>query len=551
MNTRFVKATMMMLALTVFLFGCPFSQPDPDDQGTIDVGAKDTSVYLRGNIWDGAVAKALGLNDMGNKLRGKVRWLWVNLCPLDGGMGKSLEEPEKGGGNSLSFAVAVDEAGNFDGGKDGIVPNTYLVYVHAEDAGRNQLFRPKKPIQQITIAGGTETKVVVGLRLLDKYFFQCCLPGLAGQYDGEWGYATVMANWPKDVADQMPQARKQWQISWSKIDDRMLFYVDLPLDFPGGCVVVTDDTGKTYHPDLPLIPANLNWDTFSFSNVIDIPYVETQMLGALDLSLTWDYEITDSWFIRVGSPQAGMGIEFSDIESAINYGTSYTEIYLGQGEYELDSDLPIARITIIGRGPGKTTVFNRNVNRPSVFYMSSLAKGGGTNGSLGLANLKVHNGPGKRNEIYSDAAVFIEAGSLAMDNVVIENESNTGAVANYAQWVSVIHCTIVGPLAYQIGVSGDPKGIAVYNEQNVSVGDSIIGWCGTAVWCSNGEATLWYNCFWQCAALTFCERNPSWAPDQSSWVLADPMLDANQRLLPGSPCLNAAGDGYDIGVLFD
>lgn len=546
---KIMTMTAVMMAAMV-LVGCPAVQVPAPNNGDGNVPIEMGSLHIEGDLYGRDGEKILShanLIEIGETFKAKARSINIYLY-------EKFEYGTYGANHQYNFSFPVVD-GHFEGTAEGIFPATYEGWININDERGYSLF-VNREASEVVIEAGQISEMAVTVDFLRSYIFYVVINNLPGSY-GEWGEAMLLS-----------RDGNQYPIYWYNYGpEPRTFNAWVPLDFEGGAISITDQNGTTYLADLPLVVADLDWYSYNFGDLLVYDYAEPDWLGGLDVSITFGWE--DNYYVRVGDPESGT--EYESIQQAIEQESGESlSLYLGAGDYD-GFIMPLYRsVAIFGQGADLTRIVDTDPNRPHVIYASYWAwpqdavqvkeqsewtrqsvgeKGGGW--SLQLADLTVYNGPDKRNEYYSDAAVFVEAGIyLVLDNVVVASESNTCVATNYANGVYISHCDLIGPLYFSVSVSGDPKGIAAYNEQNVYVDNSIIGWVGPAVYCSNGDVDLEYDCFYSYVKLAWAERYPYWEPDVSTSIFADPLIGENWRLLPDSPCLGTASDGLDIGVAF-
>jgi len=531
----------VLTVLAAFLFaGCPAQDtPKPPDPNQPQTG----SIRIHGNLYAASGEKSLTYPELiaiGDAFKSRARWIQVHLWEAGTGMGKAGGSVDHS--RFLEFPI-ID--GVFDGTAKDIWPGDYEASVYIMDADKAPLFWGETAA---SIAAGQTTNLEVEMDFLPTYYFRFGVNGLPGDYSfGRGGAKLVTAE------------GTEWPGCWALGANGVDFGFSLPLDFQGGTLVATDDNGDIYQSALPLVVAELDFaGSFRFSGGLCYDYTPVDIYGELDLDITFGYE---------KPPVTANGQQYLTIQDAIDACETPVDITLGEGDYE-GFTIPYypnpKTISISGLGPDKSRIVDNNPNRPHVIYTApwsyptsqaeatanlgksvSVAKGDWT---MWLYNISIHNGPGKRNLYYSDAAVACEGGvALTMRNVVVASESNSPLEVNYASGLSVHHCVVVGPRFFLVPHVGSTRGIAAYNEDSVAVFDSVVTGCETTFHCSNGYYTVGPNCVWNYDTLATCERNP-WTVDVINLVFADPLLTEDWHLDAGSPCIGTAGDGRDIGI---
>ncbi len=553
MKTTVIAVVMVLSA--VFLAGCPENDAISPETTIVTAEQPDTdggSLRVKGDLY-GTSNKVLMQDDkkrIGDAFKSKAAKLQVSLSSV-----------EKGGDVRNYFFDFPIVDGRFDGTAQGIIPGDYWVTVWVINEYYYSLFQMRS--KQISIVGGQTQKCPIVLDFCDFYFVYLTVDNLPGRYDKN-GNAQMITT----------DGNTYYTHWWTRdLDGKMIFGIAIPLDFNGCALVITDLDGNVYQPDIPLDMLAVDFNAFNLGNdVFTFNYVPASWLGGLDVDISFAWENQPEHYVRVGTPAPGVGVEYPDIQSAIDNGISETvkDIYIGGGDYD-GFTVPYGKsVAVIGLGADISRIVDNNPNRPHVIYASpwdypttkaeadsNIAnsspdnKGGGGQ-YLQLFDVTVYNGYGKRNEFYSDAAILVEAGiSLTMGNVVVASESNSCISMNYDHSASINHCILVGPGFFGHPWSGSAKAIAAYNEQDVWVSDSIILGVSQAFYCSNGAVGATYNCVDNVGSLFYCERNPDWLLDITTFIFANPEFGNDWHLLPTSFCIGRASDQFDIGIVWE
>ncbi len=244
----------------------------------------------------------------------------------------------------------------------------------------------------------------------------------------------------------------------------------------------------------------------------------------------------DVWQLANQYIHDGNGTFYLTLQEAVDYSTS-SDIYVGEGSYN-GFVMPANRyISIHGLTANKTWLINRG-DMPNVIYASAMGgpyphKGGGA--ALIMENIGIYNMPGQIDAWYSDAAVFVEGGIfLRMNNCVVESQSNKCISLNY-QTAEIHHCVLIGYMQQSYA-------IASYHG-SLMADTSVVKGCSEAFHIEYSTVQSKLNCLYENTAIS---NDPAFLTP--GYIFADPMLGCDYAALIGSPCLNGAGPGIDIGL---
>lgn len=566
MNTKNTLVMIMGIVMLVAFAGCPRAPHDPGASGdgqfvppvvppvVLPEPEVQQGLLFQGSLSDDDVDKAVeklaaksaekmakaakkkgekayanipnaSLIAMGDAFKAKAAMLRLEVCENDG-YGKD----GKGGGYSNcaghDFLLVNGEWHGFVP----LNPGNYWVRAQLIDKEGYPLFEAST---WATVNQGCNTKVGLRFDFLDYYQFYLGvynLPeiGLQGSGVRILEYSTDTEYYGYGYRDEF-----HW-----------IMYFNLPLDFIGGSMYFVDQSGTPINgPDgqpltwnLSLIPWQINWPYFDFSDEYLLAY-QPAASGTLTADVSFAYE---ERYIRVG------GIEFNDIGEAVKLSSSPMTIELGPGDYlgfwanGADS---AKDVRIVGSGANMTRLV-RDDNDGAIIVMDptvKAAKGGGYR--LILESLAV--------SAYSSTTAWPPSAIQLWDcgfeayNCYFENSSAPTISLTDQLQVLVDHCWFQNGGAPAIWLN-------YYDPTQVRVQNSIFtGWQFEAVYLgtyyeSGADGMAITNCCFSGGVPTGPEFVQTTNP-----IFVDPMLDWQTKLpLPGSPCIGAANDGTNIGLMW-
>ena len=529
---------MLVVAMVMAFTGCPrhTSEPGPSGSGQnvppepqIQQGL---SFYI--NLNDGAEkAEKYGLyagipnsylHQMGDAFKSKATYLELTICP-SGGMGG------RGKGGGYSNCLSPERFEIVGGICQGFVPvnsGSYYINARIQDWNDYDLFEAYADAE---VNSGQNVKVGLEFNFLYQY------PFTIGVY-----------NLPQ-VAMQASNARI---LSYTNIEyygsghyesNRWVFNFDLPLDFPGGTMyfvdsngnAVPDSQGNPLQWDISLVPWMLDWTTFSIGQEHIMAYQPNTAAGSISPDVSFAYE---SRSIRVS------GVDFDSIGDAVKNSSSPMTIELGEGDYIgfWANGSNAKDVRIVGQGAIRTRLV-RDQNDGSIVVMDPTAtKGGGYR--LVLENLSVSGYSNSGDWV--DSSIKLWGCAFEAHNCYFEGSEMASLVQlAYPLGVFVDHCW------FQANNNG-AIWLDYYSPEMVTVQNSIFtGWNFEAVYMAtydvNGaDGMILTNCCVSGGVPT----GPEFIP-VTNFIFADPLLNWQTKLpLPGSPCIGAATDGGNIGLLW-
>ncbi|OGY49436.1 MAG: hypothetical protein A3D39_02770 [Candidatus Buchananbacteria bacterium RIFCSPHIGHO2_02_FULL_39_17] len=254
----------MMLALV----GCP-EAPIVPGNGDGNDQVLTGSLLVKGDLYGRDGSKVLSQDDMiqiGEAFIEKATSIEIYL-----------NDP-KDYSNYRRFSIPVVD-GRFEGTCNGIVPGTYDVRVSVVDKNYYILFTTYES-NTVVIEAGETSSLLLQLEFLSRYTFRVMMNGLPGSYDKD-GNAMIL--------NQNGNHHYAWW--WrDSIEEPLVFNCSLPLDFEGGALQVLDQNGDEQWADLPLVPIDLDWETYNFGDVLVFDYVPPTWLGGLDIDIVFPWE---------------------------------------------------------------------------------------------------------------------------------------------------------------------------------------------------------------------------------------------------------------------
>lgn len=264
---RKIEKCLFMVAVVLALVGCPAPIIPVNNANSDGNDALTGSLLVKGDLFGRDGQKTLPyeqLVEIGDSFKWKAASIGIYLYDIDRRTNRWFAGP------------IVD--GRFEESCEGILPGTYEVWINVTDKNGWQLFGSQSPFNVVIEAGKT-TSHVVTLNFFSSYGFDITIPNLAGNYD-EWGNNVIIVG-----ADG-----NEYSVWWDHNDGQMIIHAWLPLDFGGGALNIVDQNGMEYWADLPLVPADLDWSTYNFGNIIVYDFVPPTWLGGLNIDIEFEWE---------------------------------------------------------------------------------------------------------------------------------------------------------------------------------------------------------------------------------------------------------------------
>jgi hypothetical protein len=528
--------TFVALLATILFAGCPAPQdlPDPPDSGTTIVNVGDPTIdvsqtgnlRIKGDLYGSAGEKSLSYPELigiGKAFKSKARYVLINVWEQAFELGKCADGKC---GEGYYIEIPIIE-GVFDGLATGIFPGNYFANVYITDATGIVLFNSETPASVQVVAGET-ARLAVKVGFLPNYYFRLVINSLPGQYGaGDCQSAKIV------TADG-----QELMVCWWYEKDETVFGANLPLDFSGGTLVITDTNGEIYQSDLPLIVAELDFSgEFDFSDILRYDYTPVDIYGDIDIDIIFEHE---------QEPVIANGQQYLTIQDAIDDCESPVLIALPEGDFD-GFRVPSGKsVSVSGLGPDVSRITNYGSHSNAVFassyvYTVGIGKamekggGGGPSTTVTLYNLAVINNPA--GTYYDGAAVFTEGNvRLVMTNCAVESDAST-VTTSYSAGAYINHCVLLGNVdADNVVVTGGSYDWVIKNSIILHSRVALLG----TYW-TQPIATY-------CCLFDYQDATGGASTDPSLILDADPLLQPDYRLAPGSPCVGTADDGGDIGL---
>ena len=388
---------------------------------------------------------------------------------------------------------------------------------HLVAFSRDQDFQPMYKAETTVWLQPGLNRVWLVLDVLDLYPFSSWTYNLPGTYNEkriEAGEAYVLADGQKYPA------------GWYVKNGFVVVDTQLPVWVTLITIAVKDDAGKWRGFDYQFSPLR-QYDA--------VEYHPSSTYSDLELVVDFKQQVIAN------------GRLFGSIQEAIDSLDSPIEVTLRAGTYYGRVNCYGKTVTIDGAGADQTILrFWGNVIYSSPWEKSGEGEKGG--GSLVcLTNLQVMSDEADPPVAgYKNGVVFVEAGSLVLENVVINNNAThyNCVVTNYAYDVFINHSVLDG--------TGFSDGVVAYNEQSVVIANSIVRSCGIGVYADNGDVTTEYCVMWNVGQWSYVSRRGTWndIPQVGCWPLnqVNPNLGSDYNLPLDSKLRGSASDGNDIGI---
>ena len=526
---RKLAVSVFFVVVVLALTGCPRPLPNIESDQPIQ-SAQTGTIEIKGDLNALINEKAFTysrLQEIGAALAARVSQVSIMLQDVDG--------------NHYPVDAVVVQRGLFQQTVYGIEPGLYNLSTDAYDADGYRLFSSSDSVK--VIAGQTSSVRVLE-NLLPQYPFQAEINHLAPH----------IAPAPA-VSVRLVSATTTYYPGWWSGDPAQLklnLYLNLPLDFDGGTLVIELSDGQVLQTDLPLKVYELDFAaaSFSFNDVYQYVYAPSQDLGNVDVSVGLNYS----------HAIVANGRLFDSLQQAVNECDSPVAIQLGSGDYPGFSCYDPKVVQISGLGAIETRItgalYYQNSNQSyAIMYDQSqggygkgksAAKGGGP--YLGLSNLTVQGGAalgkGGGSASETDAALIVGWANLEMSDVIVQTENN-GLYSYYDSGIDINHCTFIGTsagLALKLDYHADSS-----SESGDYLINSIVYGFATGIDVMtdiNGPIHATYDCIYACSNVA------DYDIEVSTFILKDPLFGPDYTLLSGSPCINAGNDGENLGVRF-